>query len=111
MRDFPKDRAHADGLGAGVIGGHGGIFQNEAPGLLDLGIAFLEPAAVGGGGRERQTVGDTSPEIALVRVQGGSGEGVTAFVDGQARRNPLCQSPGYTAHVSPAILPTHRREC
>lgn len=25
--------------------------------------------------------------------------------------NVCCQSPGYTAHLSPAILPKHRREC
>ena len=27
------------------------------------------------------------------------------------RRCASCQSPGYTAHLSPAIMPTHRREC
>src|SRR2546430_13719163 len=48
VRHFPKDCAHADGLFAGVIGrGHGGIFQQDAQVLLDLGIAFPQPETVG----------------------------------------------------------------
>ena len=91
IRHVPKDRAHADGLFAGVIGGgNAGIFQTEEQVLLELGIALLQPTAMGVGGLERHTVGDTSPEIALVLVQGGSGEGVTAFVDGKgAQQHPL----------------------
>ena len=47
----PKDRAHADRLCAGVIGGgDGGLFQKEAPVVLDLGITFLQPSTVGVGG-------------------------------------------------------------
>src|ERR671934_607879 len=41
---FPKDRAHADRLFTGVIGGwHGGSCQKEEHIVLELGIAFLPP--------------------------------------------------------------------
>ena len=51
IRHFSKDRAHADRLFAGVIGGwNGGIVQKEEQVVLDLGIAFLQASAMGSGG-------------------------------------------------------------
>ena len=51
VRDLPKDGAHANGLLAGVIrGGNGGIIQKEEQVVLNLGIAFLQPSAMGVGG-------------------------------------------------------------
>ena len=81
---LPKDRAHADGLFAGVIRGrNGGIFQKEEQVVLDLGIAFLQPSAVGVGGLERETAVDTPLQITPVLIQGGGRQGVTTFVDGK----------------------------
>ena len=84
MGDLPKDRAHADRLFASVMGGgHGGIVQNEAHVVLDLGRAFLQPSAVEGGRLARSTAVDTPAEIAPVLIQGRGGQGVSAFVDGK----------------------------
>ena len=56
VRHFPKDRAQANGLLAGVIGGgNGGIVQKEGQVVLDLGIAFLQASAMGIGGLAGKT--------------------------------------------------------
>ena len=69
--DLPKDGTHADGLLAGVIRGrNGGIVQKQEQVVLDLGIAFLQPSAVGIGGLERETAVDTSLQITPVLIQG-----------------------------------------
>src|ERR1700752_4943506 len=82
--DLPKDGTHADGLFAGVIrGGNGAILQKEEQVVLDLGIAFLQPAAVGVGGLEREIAVDTPLQITPVLIQGGGREGVTTLVDGK----------------------------
>jgi hypothetical protein len=83
--DLPKDGTHADGLFAGVIrGGNGAILQKEEQVVLDLDIAFLQPAAVGAGGLELETAVDTPLQIPPVLIQGGGREGVTTLVDGKS---------------------------
>ena len=84
VRHFPKDRAHADGLFAGVIGGgNGGIVQKEEQVVLDLGIAFLQASAMGVGGLAGETAVHTPLEITAVLIQRRGGQGVTAFVNGK----------------------------
>ena len=51
--------------------------------VLNLGIAFLQPSAVGVGRLARYTAVDTPAEIAPVLIQGGGGQGVSALVDGK----------------------------
>ena len=82
--DLPKDGTHADGLFAGVIrGGNGAILQKEEQVVLDLGIAFLQPAAVGVGGLERERAVDTPLQITPVLIEGGGREGITTLVNGK----------------------------
>src|SRR6266550_2269812 len=81
IRHFSKDRAHADRLFAGVIGGwNGGIVQKEEQVVLDLGIAFLQASAMGSGGLAGETTVHTPLEITAVLIQRRGGQGVTAFV-------------------------------
>ena len=84
VRHFPKDRAQANGLLAGVIGGgNGGIVQKEEQVVLDLGIAFLQASAMGIGGLAGKTAVHTPLEITAVLIQRRGGQGVTAFVNGE----------------------------
>ena len=84
MRHFPKDRTHADRLFAGVMGGwNGGIVEKEEQMVLDLGIASLQPSAVGVGGLECQTAVDTPLQITPILIQGGGREGITTLVNGK----------------------------
>ena len=101
LRHFPNDRAHADGLCAGVMGG--GAWwpvQTAAQGLLELARAFLVPETVRVRGLAGSTAVDTSAESAPVLGQGRGGEGGTACVDGIGAQVPhhfllslLCTDP------------------
>ena len=72
VRDLPKDGAHADGWLAGVIRGwNGRIVQKQKQVVLDLGIALLQPSAVGVGGLKCEAAVDTPLQIALILIQGG----------------------------------------
>jgi hypothetical protein len=69
-----KDGTYADGWLAGVIrGGNDSIVQTQEQVILDLGIAFLQPSAVGVGGPQRETAVDTPLQIAPLLIQGGGG--------------------------------------
>jgi hypothetical protein len=84
VRHFSNDRAQADRLFAGVIGGwHSRIVQKAEQVVLALGLAFLPPSAVGIGGLERETAVDTALQITPVLIQGGSRQGVTTRVKGK----------------------------
>ena len=84
VRHVPKDRAQANGLRAGVMGGgNGDIVQKEAPVVLDLGIAFLQASAMGGRGLAGETAVHTPLEITAVLLQGRGGPGVTTCVNGE----------------------------
>jgi hypothetical protein len=65
--------------------------------VLDLGLTFLPPFAVGGRGLEGSTAVDPAPEIAAVLLQGGGGEEVATFVDregAQEHRLQAWRKPG-----------------
>ena len=55
-----------------LVGGNGGVFQKGEQVVLDPGVAFLQPSAVGVGGLQRQAAADTVLEIALLLIQSGS---------------------------------------
>ena len=51
IRDLPEHGAHANGLLAGVVRGwNGGVIQEQEQVVANLGIAFLQPSAMGVGG-------------------------------------------------------------
>jgi hypothetical protein len=65
--------------------------------VLDRGIAFRQPSAVGGGGLERETAVDTPRQITPGRIQGGGRQGVTTRVKGEgppAHRLQPWRQPG-----------------
>ena len=68
--DLPKDGAHPDGLLAGVIRGRNGCSVQKQV-VLDRGIAFLQPSAVGVGGLKREAAVDTPLQITLLLIHGG----------------------------------------
>ena len=82
VRHVPKDRAQANGLRAGVIGGgNGGIVQQEEQVVLDLGIAFLQASAMSIAGLAGETAVHTPLEITAVLIQCRGRQGVPALVN------------------------------